>query len=182
MTNAEKVIVIDSEKRCMESCSNVKRVLERRPWVTGEIIETERFGADDAMGIDLFVPVEEGLLDFLCMEHNAGYLKFQVKSSDDHERKFKHKHRSMMWNLGGGETIFVLNGQDRQEVMLASLVGQMVLMAGQSGYVNEEYFLAFLAENMDDSEAVAEYCWHKDKVIKRKKWFEKEYRTIKNRM
>jgi hypothetical protein len=151
------------------SCERVQKLLAKRPWVTGKIEKTVQFDEEDAMGIDMFVQVDERLINMLCLEQDPRGLKIQVKSERGKENCFYHKHEEMILNLGTGENIFVFNGQERYSLMLATLVGQMVLMAGLTGTISEEVMLDFLAEEMQDKKAVLAYIKHKDYVLE-KKW------------
>jgi hypothetical protein len=75
-----------------------------------------------------------------------------------------------VFNLGTGESYFLINGQERVSLMVASLIGQMVAMADLTGYVSEEVMLSFIANDLHDEEAVLHYIKHKNHLLERK-WF-----------
>ncbi len=160
------------EERSRVSCCNVYELFRSRPWVVGEIIETEMNSPEDRAGVDMFVPVDERLADFMCLEQGVYGILVQVKSGQGNENEFAKDHRPRMLNLASGENIFVINGQEEKNVMLASMVAQIVAMTCLTGYVSEEVMLGFLAEDLGDKEAVMAYRKNKQFLI-RNKWFKR---------
>lgn len=161
---------IYAEKRCEKSCERVGKLLAKRPWVIGDIVETVRNSPEDEMGIDMFVYFDQRLVDMMCLDQGERGMKIQIKSDNMREKKFVSKHKERVFNLGSGEHFFLINGQERYTLMLASLVGQMVVMAGLTGYVSEEVMLDFIANDLHDEEAVLQYIKHRDHLLERK-WF-----------
>lgn len=175
MTNIELVseVINDyGDERGRVSCVRAREMLCGRPWVTGEVEETVKDSFDDRLGIDLFVPMDTRLTDMMCMEQGERGVKIQVKSCLKSEKKFLSAHKRDIFNLATGENIFVLNGQDNYAVMIASLIGQMVVMADLTGTVSEEVFLGFIAEDLKDEEAVRAYLNYKD-YLAGEEWFAK---------
>lgn len=145
-------------------------MLEKRPWVKGKIIETKQYSEDDGRGIDMFVPVDSRLTDLLCMDQDVAGVKVQVKSGIRAEYKFWEKYKKNIFDLAKGDSIFVLNGQDDYRLMMASLLGQLVSMSSLTGSIPEEVLLGFLAEDLNDQEAVLAYIENRDLLI-RDRWF-----------
>jgi hypothetical protein len=144
-------------------------MLLSRPWVR-KVIETEQNSKEDMQGIDMFVEVDEVITDLLCMERGEKGLKVQVKSSFKKERDFHRFHRSDMFNLATGETIFVLNGQEERSLMMATLIGQMIAMLNLTDTVPEKMFLGLLVREYSDKEIVDAYKDWK-LYLERNKWF-----------
>ena len=154
-------------------------MLAKRPWINGEILKMKQHSDEDNLGIDMFARFDESLADILCMNQEDRGMKFQVKSQLKKENAFRHGYNALgqlyenqMLNLGTRDNIFVLNGQEEESLMLATLVGQIVAMAGLTGDVSESIILGFLAEDMLDEEAVLAYIKHREYLIK-EKWFKK---------
>ena len=142
----------------------------KRPWVNGKIIETIKNDPDDAAGIDMFVPADQRLVNLLCIEPDRRGLLVQIKSSSKKEEYFTGSHKQKIFNLAKGENIFVLNGQEENKIQMATLVGQMIIVAGLTDTVSEEVFLGFLAEDLMDKEAVLAYLENREYLL-REKWF-----------
>lgn len=180
MTNIEldsEVINDHGEERGRISCARARDMLCGRPWVIGGVEETIKDSFDDQQGIDFYVPVDTRLTDIMCMERDERGVKVQVKSCLRKERKFLTMHKNGIFNLATGENIFVLNGQDDYAVMMASIVGQMVVMADLTGTVSEEVLLGFMAEDLGDREAVEAYLNYK-KYLTEEEWFAKRLRSV----
>ena len=161
---------IYGQERCKESCGRVWNMMRERPWITGDIVETIKNGVDDENGIDMFAHFDQRLVEMMCLEQDERGMKIQIKSDNKKEEKFVRRHKERVFNLGSGDSYFLINGQERVTLMLASLVGQMVVMAGLSGYVSEEVMLDFIANDLHDEEAVLQYIKHRNHLIDRK-WF-----------
>lgn len=159
-------------ERCKTSCERVALMLGKRPWVGDDVILTAQNSIEDDAGIDIFARFDQRLVDLLCMEQEDRGMKIQVKSERGKENGFYHKHKIDIFNLGAGENIFVLNGQEDFSMMTASLVGQIVAMAELSGTVNESVVLSFIAEDLNDEEAVLAYISNRESMLKRK-WFKR---------
>lgn len=174
MTTETKPGMVDvyGKERCADSCRRVKEMLFRRPWVTGQIVETEQYGKDDMQGIDMFVPVRRDLVEMLFLEYDPRGLSFQVKSKTKKENCFQHKHEYKVLNLGTGENIFVLNGQEDYRLMLASLTAQFIAVACLAGYISEGLMLRYISESLGDREAFSSYLEKRDYIMK-KKWIRK---------
>lgn len=156
--------IVKSEERGESASVRVTEILLGRPWVTGKIIETERSGEDDMMGVDLFVPINEKILGFLGLVQDVRGVPFQVKSGDHSVEKFVRRRK--IFNEGeyrfeDGKYIFVLNGQNSMEVILADIVGQMVGLACRFGDVSEAGVLDYIQEELGDKQAVLRYLEHK---------------------
>lgn len=160
------------EERCRVSCGRVGEMFQDRPWVTGEIIETIKDSEGDRAGIDMYVPIDDQLAGLMCLHQSFNGLFIQIKSNEGKENGFLRKHKENMLNLASGENIFVINGQEDKKLMMASMVAQMVVMSSLTGSVLEEVMLGFLAENMNDSEAVQAYFENREYLI-RHKWFKR---------
>ncbi len=159
-------------ERCRVSCGRVGIMMASRPWVVGQVMETEQFGPDDAVGIDMFAPFDQRLVDLLCMEQEPRGMKIQIKSERGKENRFRHKHKEEILNLASGENIFVFNGQEKESIMLATLVGQIVAMASLSGSIPERLMLDFMANDLHDEKAVLAYIKHREYLL-RNKWFKR---------
>lgn len=159
-------------ERCEDSCRKVKEMLYKRPWVIGQITDTLQYSQEDMKGIDMFVPVDPDLVDLMFLEHDPRGLSFQVKSMMKKENYFQHKHELDVLNLGSGENIFVLNGQEEYQLMLASLTAQMIAAACLAGYVTERQMLRLISDSFGDQEALLAYQEKRD-VIMKKKWIRK---------
>jgi len=144
--------------------------MAQRPWVVGQVVETKQFSFEDSMGIDMFVPFDQRLVDMMCMVQDPRGMKIQIKSEKGKENNFRHKHKLEMLNLATGENIFVFNGQERESIMLATLVGQIIAMSSLTGSVPEDVMLEFIANDLLDEEAVLAYIKHKEHLV-RSKWF-----------
>ena len=155
-------------ERCKKSCGRVCEMMNERPWVIGEVVETVRNSPEDEMGIDMFAHFDERLVELMCLNQEERGMKIQIKSSNGKEISFIKKHEDKIFNLGSGENYFIFNGQERKTLMLASLVGQIVAMAGLTGYVSEEVVLDFIANDLHDEEAVLQYIKHRNHLLERK--------------
>lgn len=166
----ERFTAREGDERGEMSCQNVKEMFSERPWVVGEITVTKKDDEDDKRGIDLFVPFDTRLTDILSLEQDEKGVMVQVKSSLKMENEFKKHHRSMIMNISTGQNIFVFNGQEDRSLMLGTLIGQIVAYASLSDSLPEDLILEFMAENMQDPEAVEAYIDNRDRIIK-DKWF-----------
>lgn len=171
MVKGEKYREIYEKERGRKSVENVGMMFLERPWVKGEITETEQYCEEDSQGIDMFVPVDERLVDWLCLEKDSRGLAVQVKSSWYEESAFAKSHKKKIFDLGFGRTILVLNGQEEWSLMQASLLGQMVAMVRMTG-IPEEVFLGFMADELGDKTLVEAYFRHRDCLVD-EKWFGK---------
>jgi len=158
------------QERCKESCGRVWSILRERPWITGDIVETIKNGADDENGIDMFAHFDQRLVELMCLEQDERGMKIQIKSDNKKEEKFVRRHKERMFNLGTGDSYFLVNGQERRTLILASLVGQIVVMAGLTGSVSEDVMLDILANDLHDEEAVEQFIKHRNHLLSRK-WF-----------
>ncbi|HSV94398.1 MAG TPA: hypothetical protein VLH94_00260 [Spirochaetia bacterium] len=171
--NEREKRLLDEKKnieRSRESCFRVMAMLQERPWIRGEVIETVQNSRHDRWGIDMYVPVDHCLTDLLCMKQEKKGIKVQVKSGARKEHEFWREHKKWMLSLSKGENIFVINGQEKHALMLATLIGQMVAMSSLTGSIPENVFLGFMAEDLRDEEAVLAYIENKDWLI-HNKWF-----------
>lgn len=182
MTYIEKsgVVINDhGDERGRISCERAREMFCGRPWVVGEVEETVKDSVDDRLGIDFYVPVDQRLTEIMCMEQGPKGIKVQIKSCLRKEKSFLSSHKGSIFNLATGENIFVLNGQDDFRVMMASLVGQMVVMADLTGTISEEFMLGFVAEELGDEEAVKAYLEYRDYLIE-EEWFAKKLWSTTN--
>jgi hypothetical protein len=172
MVEKKKLLLTEKEgrERSRVSCLRAKTMLAKRPWVTGEIIETVQNSRYDCWGIDMYVPLDTRLTDLLCMKQERRGIKVQVKSASKKEHEFWRERKKYILNLAKGENIFILNGQDEYPMMVASLLGQMMAMASLTGSIPEEVLMGFIAEDLNDQEAVLAYMEHRDVLI-RDRWF-----------
>lgn len=158
--------VRNGEKRGTEACERVFQVLASRPWVIGEMTITDKNSLDDELGFDIFVPMDERLLQTLGIRQKKLGVPFQVKSNDHAVEKFM-KHRKIVRQgelvFTEGDYIFTLNGQHAKDLILADMVGQMIVLSSE--VMKETDFLDFLGAGMQDEDAVLRWIENRDLIL-----------------
>jgi len=171
---AKRPWIKSGEKREKDGCDRVCTVLKERPWVVGEVFETKKNGTDDCKGIDMFVPMDNRLLEYLDIKKGEEGVPFQIKSSYKAGKEFVHSHeiyKKGVYCFANKEYAFVITGLDAREMIVADLVGQIVNLAKSRG-MPEEDTLSFLAEELGDWEAVEKYCEQKV-ILQEVAWYMK---------
>ena len=162
---------MDGDERSKTALERVKRLFKERPWVIGEVIETVKNGEEDAMGIDLFVPIYPDLLSVLGIATTEKGVPVQVKSCDRAVMNFLTEKKIFFegrFEFEDGKYIFTFNGQNPSELIVADIVGQMLALS--RGKMTEEEFLTFLSEQMGDEKAV-ESWWEQCVAIEDAWWY-----------
>jgi hypothetical protein len=147
------------ERREEDSCKRVRQVLEERPWVIGNIVEVAKNSDEDSRGVDMFVPMDNRLLEYLDIKKERQGVPFQIKSSYKTCVEFVHSHeifKKGVYRFSNGDYVFVINGLDAKEIVAADIVGQIVGLAKRRG-IPESDALFFLAEELADRQAVESY-------------------------
>ncbi len=165
----QRAWVTDAEKRGTEACERTIRVLAERPWIS-EIEETDRNQIADRYGVDIFMKMDERVLEIIDVWREGLPIPVQVKSSEIEQRRFKMQHKKQIFNSEKGRHIFVFDGQDALDVIAADLVGQMIVLAYFSGSTDEQGLLKFLEEDMGDSACVIRYRENRELLLD-SKWY-----------
>lgn len=161
--------VKDPEERGRTAELRVREVIAERDWIVEEAVITEKNGADDEAGVDVYARIDRDLLSVLGIEEGDLGIAFQVKSSEKMVRRFVSKHKKKGEIFGEGRHTFVLNGQDAKMLILTDIIGQMVVLARMNG-VDEETLLIYLDEEMEDNEAVDCYLANRMVVVE-DRWY-----------
>ena len=163
-----KVWII-GKNREMVGVNCVKGIFSRRPWVSGEVVETLANSADDERGVDLYVPIREELLAILGIRRTEWGIPIQIKSSLKDVKEFL-KHKKMIHEGGfifrNGNYFITLNGTDAELLVLADLVGQMLVLTLKEGvFQNEDDFLMYLGDQLGDVEAVMVWLEQREVIL-----------------
>lgn len=154
------------ERRGIVACERVYEVMCQRPWVTGDILVTVANSIDDVRGYDLFLPMDERLVQTLGICEKKCGVPVQVKSSDHAVKEFLRSRRIMKSGelvFTEGEYIFTFNGHQSKDLIVADMVGQMLLLTRD--YMNEANFLDYLSDGMGDTDAVERWIDNREIIL-----------------
>ena len=152
------------------SCKQVEEIFSKRPWVDGTIIQTIANSDEDVAGIDMYVPVGDEMLAMLGIWSVEGLgIPIQIKSSLKEAKSFLNKKKMTKEGrpiFRNGRYTITLNGTDSKMLILTDIVGQMIVLARQSGMVkSEEEFLDILENIFEDSEAAETWREQREVVL-----------------
>jgi len=165
----------DGRERAEVGCRRVREILSGRPWLKSEVLETMQNSEEDQLGVDMFIQVDDRLVEFLGLwQYPELGVPIQVKSSNRAKRNFL-REKGMVRDgrpvFSDGHYIITLNGTDSRYQILADIVGQMIVLAMNAGTVNKEAeFLIILKDSFGDVEAVETWLEQREVVLD-KAWY-----------
>ena len=169
---AKRPWIASMKERSTDGCERVREILENRPWIIEEIVEVVKNTDDDSFGIDMYVQIDDRLLDLLQIEGLERGMPIQVKSAQKKCTDFVREHnicKNGHLCFEDDQYTFVLNGLDASEMIMADLLGQMVALVKRKG-IRENDLLDFVGDELGDTELVEAYKDHK-MILKEIAWY-----------